>query len=535
MKISIDWNDLLIEEGKLDPLGLWRVGDRLNGELLKPFTTIVLHRPARYFSMYCWIIQFLQENKIVDKNKYWERFYELESLLLCAIQLHHNHNYENFKGQIGSESAKTMIAAAINNTIRAEKINNGWDVNYKTPMFDFALYEVDFGSPGNLKLTEAGTKLAEAYKNSIEATSFYREYLSKREVPVNVIRELSESSCPCLLFTPSTDFLLQEREAIINSMLRVVEGNTEDKNKLLLSIYLILDCMISLDESGIPFNKIIWHRILSNQVYLTGAQFKNYDFPKRFEEIFKEWQLYNLDLLFVYSLENGLSGFLQYLQGLTTDLKFNELEPAAREMFKKGQLDCAQDNLIKMIPLAGNITSAYDYFNLQSSNLLYEFEARLVDKIQSASSGLRLFYSFLLYVYLQSKMNSKLKKADYKSSLEFYREGSERDGRELSLLNTLNDVSPVLNEKIEKGFTKIFLKKWIVDRQLETRITRGKDIAWFSRISETQTYSFEENYSTSLYRASRIDILLSFLLNIEIVREGDDSWVPNRSSSFFKA
>ena len=204
-------------------------------------------------------------------------------------------------------------------------------------------------------------------------------------------------------------------------------------------------------------------------------------------------------------------------------------------MFKKGQLDCAQDNLIKMIPLAGNITSAYDYFNLQSSNLLYEFEARLVDKIQSASSGLRLFYSFLLYVYLQSKMNSKLKKADYKSSLEFYREGSERDGRELSLLNTLNDVSPVLNEKIEKGFTKIFLKKWIVDRQLETRITRGKDIAWFSRISETQTYSFEENYSTSLYRASRIDILLSFLLNIEIVREGDDSWVPNRSSSFFKA
>jgi len=29
MKISVEWSDLIIEEGKLDPLGLWRVSDRL--------------------------------------------------------------------------------------------------------------------------------------------------------------------------------------------------------------------------------------------------------------------------------------------------------------------------------------------------------------------------------------------------------------------------------------------------------------------------------------------------------------------------
>jgi hypothetical protein len=57
MQINIEYSDLLIERGRRDPLGLWRVGDRLAGELLPPFNTVVSQRPARYFSMYSWMIQ----------------------------------------------------------------------------------------------------------------------------------------------------------------------------------------------------------------------------------------------------------------------------------------------------------------------------------------------------------------------------------------------------------------------------------------------------------------------------------------------
>ena len=42
MKLTASWSDLLIEKGTRDPLGLWRVGDRMISELLGPFTTVVM-------------------------------------------------------------------------------------------------------------------------------------------------------------------------------------------------------------------------------------------------------------------------------------------------------------------------------------------------------------------------------------------------------------------------------------------------------------------------------------------------------------
>lgn len=107
MKINVEWSELLIEKGKLDPLGLWRVGDRLIGELLSPFTTVVQQRPARYFSMYCWILaeagRGLSEK--AKPEEFWGRFFVLEGIFLCATQLHDPHAYAGFGGRIGSEHA----------------------------------------------------------------------------------------------------------------------------------------------------------------------------------------------------------------------------------------------------------------------------------------------------------------------------------------------------------------------------------------------------------------------------------------------
>ena len=113
MVYEIGWSDLLIEKGTLYPLALWRVGDRMVTDLLGPFTTVVTNRPARYLSMYCWIIDFLnRQQSIKDKKGYWKRFFELEAFLLCAVQLHKQHSYEHFAGQIGSELALKLINKA---------------------------------------------------------------------------------------------------------------------------------------------------------------------------------------------------------------------------------------------------------------------------------------------------------------------------------------------------------------------------------------------------------------------------------------
>lgn len=110
MKMKVGWSDLLIEKGTRDPLGLWRVGDRMIGDLLGPFTTVVTNRPARYFSMYCWIFSQLEKNStITTPEEFWKRFYRLEFLLVCAIALHEDHDYEGFGGQIGVDTANSLI------------------------------------------------------------------------------------------------------------------------------------------------------------------------------------------------------------------------------------------------------------------------------------------------------------------------------------------------------------------------------------------------------------------------------------------
>jgi len=193
METKVLWNDLLIEEGKLDPLALWRVGDRLIGDLLSPFTTVVGHRPARYFSMYSWIIYHLNKQKFNNRQLFWRRFYELEAVLLCAIQLHEKHNYEYFMGQIGSESAKKIIENVKRENIELgeiDKIKNGWEPNYKQPMYSFQLLETDYGMVSGMKVTERGEQIALAYKNSIKSSTFYKDYLDKTSIPLDMIREL---------------------------------------------------------------------------------------------------------------------------------------------------------------------------------------------------------------------------------------------------------------------------------------------------------------------------------------------------------
>lgn len=99
VNIKVVWSDLLIDKGKLDPLGVWRVGDRMIADLLAPFTTVVAQRPARYFSMYCWALDHLSKQPIATKKEFWERFFVLEGVLLCAIQLHSPHSYDHFGGR----------------------------------------------------------------------------------------------------------------------------------------------------------------------------------------------------------------------------------------------------------------------------------------------------------------------------------------------------------------------------------------------------------------------------------------------------
>lgn len=529
MKTEIVWSDLIIEEGKLDPLGVWRVGDRLIGELLSAFTTVVYHRPARYFSMYSWIIYHLNAGKYSNRKLFWERFYELEAMLLCAIQLHGEHNYEYFRGQIGSEHAKQILAKVSKGQMNfsKERMSNGWETNYKRPMYDFNLVETDFGMISGLKTTPSGKKLALAYGDSIRSTRFFREFIDKTSVPVKVLEELASYSCPCLTHTPDRKTLENEQQTLIEYMLDTGatkdSGKITEESKLLLpSIYLILDFVAFLNKNDIAFTEESWRKALSTHV--TKGR-RVYSPPVEYAGLFRRWELYNLDSLFVFALESALNGFLVYLHGVKNPKAsgmMSEIEEYVAQVLKDAKI-------IDNLKLDNTASKAIGNIINFSSTELFALEENIIEKIKTTKSLDKIAYSFLLCVYTTALFIKRQNDDDYKEAVEVLRKNSEIDGLELSVIHAPGSMG---NYALGYFLKEIFLKKWIIHRQLDIRNRRDKDVAWFSFNSETNSYNWESFYEPNLYRASRSEILMTFLLNLEIVKIEKMEWVLNRSSSF---
>lgn len=540
MKISVEWSDLIIEEGKLDPLGLWRVSDRLATELLPPFTTVVTHRPARYFSMYAWLLNYLNSISFHDLKGYWKKFYQLEAVLLCAIQLHDKHNYDYFKGQIGKESAKKILSIGnkgVINYSKSRKIQNGWDPNYKKSMYQFRLIETDFGSVSNIRVTDRGKHLATCYENAIKNTKFYKSYLNNlSSIPMKIIKQLSEYSCPCLLHGASDSKFIKEKEAIINNTLKTIaEPNDIEFAELLSSISLIVDCMESVNKNGYIFDMYTWYKILSTGIY-GDRTYKKYSPPDEYKELFTKWEIYTLELMLVYSLEAALSAFLVYLHNKNGYISESDLQSSLLNIYTNqiNKIDKSDGVLIGK----KNILSNIDHLvNLKPVVDRYKIECLLIDKIDSANDAEEnLIYSFLLYLYVQATFLNKKRNKEYSAAIKNYNEKSSMDGNELSLIQTTFIMESNASNSLKEFFESIFVTDWIIQRQFLIRTEREKDIAWLSYNKELKTYNWESTYSSNLYRASRLDILMTYLLNLDIVQYDTDNkgWLPNLSSSYYK-
>lgn len=527
MDYEIGWSDLLIEKGTLDPLSLWRVGDRMVNDLLSPFTTVVTNRPARYLSMYCWIIDFLNNQSITDRKMFWKRFYEIEAFLLCAVQLHKKHSYEPFVGQIGSETALKLINKAQEkkiNLTKFEKISNGWETNYKGSMAHFNLTDVDYGIPSGLNLTTLGKKLAQAYMNSIKDTIFFQSYKSKSEVPLAVIEELAPYSCTCLLQSPHTDNLNKERVTCVTCLLKpglvVPKHNIEGKD-LWHSIFLFFDFLKVLQQNKKRFDLQTWRRALSTLLYYDE---KKYLPSIVYKPVFMKWQIYNIDSLLVFALESGLSGFLELLHKKGGEIKKSELTTASFQLtFKEIKKEILDDTVQTFEDSVMSTLTVYEKLTPPEQ---LKLEAFLVDNVKSKNDVNKLIYSFLLFLYAQAVFNKLESNPDYKDALKFYKDRSQRDGYELSLFYTSSDIKKH-KDKIEYLFNEYFLNELIISRQWSTRSARGKEQAWFGYINETKTYQWENDYKPTLYRAPRSIILMTFLLSLGIVSIKDGGWEPD--------
>ncbi len=524
LNLKIEWSELILERGKLDPLSLWRVGDRLISKLLAPFTTIVTHRPARYLSMFTWIIYYLNKQEFSDKKIFWRKFYELEVVFICAIQRHKDHNYDNFSGRIGGESAQKFMDGLKTNMLdlSGKRISNGWDTNYKNPMYDFNLIETDFGFVSDLRVTDKGEILALSYQESIASSDFFNGFLGEIRIPIKVIDNLAEYSCPCLIRNPCKEIFQLEQNITKESLLSNYEASDDDEsseqlNMILSSIKLILFFMASLKKENLLFTTNAWRRVLST--HFDGS--KEFEIPEEFDETFRKWKLYNLESLFVFALESGLSGFLEYLQK-NDDSYENELIKPMESFFDK---DGFQVEIIEGFVVGNEPEEFISNISELNPKQLFNLENYVINKIQSTSLKEKIFYSCILCIYTQALYLKNKNDPSYEKSIKFYLDWAERDGLELSLEHSINELSSI---SIRDYFLEIFVKKWIINRQQYTRDKRQKDVAWFSYNNETKTYNWEANYNPWLYRAARSEILMTFLLNLGIVNHSKDGWSLNK-------
>jgi hypothetical protein len=516
MKTRIEWSDLIIEEGKLDPLSLWRVGDRLAGDLLSAFTTVVMHRPARYFAMYSWIFSLLQRRDYKSNKEYWRDFFQYETALICSIYLHEEHNYDSFLGRVGSEYAGELIQSSKNGIVNLsnKKVRNGWEVNYKNSMYDFGLLETDPGLVAGLKLTAEGDALSKAYGETVNRSAYFREYLNEKKVPIRVLKESSAYTCPCVVHNPLTKRLSEERASIANIMLSKGKHNGNAKGALIDSIDLILTFIRAINKKGIGFTEKTWRRALSTGNYAAGETFR---VPENYLGIYRKWDLYNLDNLFVFSLESALGGFLEYLH------KNNNL--------RKKELDNKLDLLIstaiktKREPLLNEkILSNIELVKGLNNSRLFELEEVLIKKIGESNGLRKVLDAFSLCLYIIALYIRRKNSNDYAPALTYFNEVTNIDGYELSLEQAVEAIEGC---DCRTYFLDQYIKKWLIQRQLDARIKRNKDVAWFLYAPETGFYSWEANYESSLYRASRTSILMSFLLNINVVQQIDGEWHIN--------
>jgi len=396
-------------------------------------------------------------------------------------------------------------------------------------MYDFHLVETDFGMTSGIKTTPSGKELALAYRDSIRPTRFFKDFIDKTYVPVKVLEELASYSCPCLTYAPNRKTLQNEQQASIGHMLdadvaRDSEKVAEESKLLLPSIYLILDFIAFLNKKDIVFTEDAWRKTLSTHASQGG---RVYNPPVQYVGLFRRWELYNLDSLFVFALESALNGFLVYLHAAKNPKASGVISAIEKHVAQELREFKAINNL-KLDNMASKAIGAIIHL---SPAELFALEEVIIEKIKTTKSSEKIAYSFLLCIYATALFVKRQNDDDYKEAVEVLRKKSAIDGLELSILHAPDSMD---NHNLGDFLKGTFLKKWIIHRQLDTRNRRDKDVAWFSLNSETDSYNWESFYEPNLYRASRCEILMTFLLNLEIVKIEKAGWALNRSSSFYR-
>ncbi|CAG0997799.1 hypothetical protein ANRL4_02904 [Anaerolineae bacterium] len=189
-----------------DHLGLGSVSSERILQALSPGIYVLTIHP-RYFSFYVFLLDEFWQRGLPRKRAVWKDFYRRhEFIYSVGANLCDQPQHKDISNIVGSQKTAPLASQELDKYVASTNYIKsdfgGYGLYYRAPMLEMELiYPFGAGSPP-LPLdapSEEGKKVAEAFRQAVRDTTYYRHFFDKEEVPLDVIREYIRCACLCQL------------------------------------------------------------------------------------------------------------------------------------------------------------------------------------------------------------------------------------------------------------------------------------------------------------------------------------------------
>jgi len=190
-----------------DHLGLGSVSSDQILPTLAPTINVITDHP-RYHSFYTFLLHEFWERDRPRSRSAWVRFFRpREFIFSVGTHLCDRPEHGDMPAAVGSQRTEGLARRALAsydttfNYIKSDL--GGYGLYYRSVMAGLGLiYPGGRGFPYPVDVpTERGKEVAEAFRQEIEDTAYYRDYFAADEtqVPIDVVRDYIRSACLCQL------------------------------------------------------------------------------------------------------------------------------------------------------------------------------------------------------------------------------------------------------------------------------------------------------------------------------------------------
>jgi len=304
---SPQWIDRVFPpRGGRDHLGLGSVTSDQILPILAPGINVLTVHP-RYHSFYVFLLdEFWKQDRLRTLASWRAYFRPREFMYSVAAHLAgHASEWPQHRGMSGVVGANTTAALAAGTASSFEPVANyiksplgGYGLYYRSVMAELEVIYVGgpgFPTPVDIPSDRAGRHLAEAFREAIRETTYYRQYFEADDavVPREVLEEYANAACLCRLTAADAP----DRSLLLDVFLHGGDERSAVARRSTLRFILdIASQMTGHALSQDDFRQLIYYRSADN-----GASYAPSD---GCEEAAVGWRAYQLREFYNYALNS---------------------------------------------------------------------------------------------------------------------------------------------------------------------------------------------------------------------------------------